>query len=354
MCYAIPGKVKALKGKTVVVDYFGQEKQALNEFYDLKVGDYISAQGGFVIKKVPPREAEETLSAWGQLFFELQDLDLRLSRLDFDRAGIDKKLAFILDQALEGVALKQEDLLYLLNLNQPRPQELLFKTANFLRQKYHQNSCCVHGVIEISNFCRCTCVYCGISTHNKPLKRYRMSPEEIVDTACRAVADYGFQALVLQSGEDPFYSPEDLADIIKTIKERQPVLICISFGEIGLKGLEKLYAAGARGLLMRFETANPVIFQKLHPGRSLDRRLAHIRKAGELGYIIMTGGLIGLPGQTKQDMIKDVYLAKNLGAEMYSFGPFLPHPQTPLGEHQPPREEDILKVLSLTRLVDPQ
>ena len=353
MCYAIPGKVKEISGKQVLVDYFGEEKKAINEFYDIAVGDYICAQGGFVIKKVKEDEAREILSAWKELFFELQDIDLRLSRMDMEE-GSDKKLRLILDKALENIPLKKDELLYLLDLDSQQSCQLLYKSANFLRQKYHKNSCCIHGIIEISNHCQQQCTYCGISTHNKGLPRYRMTQEEIIESAVEAVERYGFQALVLQSGEDPGYSVDELALTIRKIKEKVPVLICISFGEVGLEGLEKLYHAGARALLMRFETSNPKIFGQVHPGQKLKTRLEHIRKAASLGYLIMTGALIGLPGQTSEDIINDIYLTKELGAEMYSFGPFLPHPKTPLGNLKSPSEEKVLKTLALVRLIDPE
>ncbi|MCQ9205320.1 MAG: HypC/HybG/HupF family hydrogenase formation chaperone [Omnitrophica bacterium] len=354
MCYAIPGQVKEINEKSIVVDYFGEEKKALNEFYDLKIGDYICAQGGHVIKKVAPQEAKEILSAWRELFFELRDVDLRLSRLDFDRENIDKKLTKVLDKILEGFKLNREELIYLANLDNDESRELFFKAANFLRQKFHKNSCCVHGIIEISNYCSKGCHYCGISTYNHALRRYRMNPDEVVEAAVGAVKIYGFQALVLQSGEDPNYTVKELASIVRRIKERVPVLICISFGEVGLDGLSELYQAGARALLMRFETSNQKIYQNLHPGQNLDSRLEHIKRAYKQGYLIMTGGLIGLPGQSQEDIINDIYLAKALGAEMYSFGPFIPHPSTPLKEFSAPSQEQVLKILALIRLIDPE
>lgn len=354
MCYAIPGKVKEINDKTIIVDYFGEEKKAINEFYDIRIGDYICAQGGFVIKKVAPDEAESILSAWEELFFELQDVDLRLSRIDFGRKDINKRLTNILDKALENISLKREELLYLINLDNSAACELFFKTANFLRRKYHKNSCCVHGIIEISNNCKRGCIYCGIFTGNKNITRYRMAADEIIETSVEAVEKYGFQALVLQSGEDPLYTVDELANIIRRIKERVPVLICISFGEVGMEGLERLYKAGARGILMRFETSNAQMYEKLHPGQRLETRLNHIKGAHKLGYLIMTGALIGLPGQTREDIINDIYLTKELHAEMYSFGPFLPHPDTPLASHKPPSEEEVLKTLALARLLDPE
>lgn len=352
MCYAIPGKVVKIDGRLVTVDYFGERKQAVNELSELKIGDHIYAQGGYVIKVIPEEEAYSILSVFKETFFELQDLDLRLSRLDLEKEGLNRRLGLILDKAAEDLPLKNEDLHYLLRLKNEKELSLLYKVANFLRQKHLKNSCCVHGIIEFSNFCSQGCRYCGISTNNRDLKRYRMSREEIIQAAEVAVNKWGFQALVLQSGEDPGYSVEELCRIVKEIKERLAVLIFISFGEVGIPGIQKLYAAGARGLLMRFETSNPKLYEELHPGRTLETRLDHLKEAYKLGYLIITGGLIGLPGQTEEDLLNDILMARELKTEMYSFGPFLPHPKTPLSQVPPPLTEKVLKVLSVARLAD--
>ncbi|MFA6430973.1 MAG: radical SAM protein [Candidatus Margulisiibacteriota bacterium] len=344
MCYAIPGKVAELSGKSVTVDYFGEKKKAINEIVDLKLGDYIYAQGGYVIQTIPEREALEILETWKELFFELRDTDLRLSRLDLSDKSIDKKFTLILDKAAEGRELKNEELLTLLKAENPAELDLLYKTANFLRQKHLKNSCCVHGIIEFSNYCKNDCTYCGIRLGNKDIKRYRMSDEEILDAAKIAIEEYGFKALVLQAGEDPEFTVERLAGLIKEIKKRHAVLLFVSVGEVGKEGLKSLYEAGARGILMRFETSNPVIYAQLHCGDSLEDRVNDLREAYALGYLVATGGLIGLPGQTEEDLLNDIILAKELKAEMYTFGPVLP---------DSPKADRVLKVLAVSRIADP-
>ncbi|OGX14140.1 MAG: hypothetical protein A2351_04825 [Omnitrophica bacterium RIFOXYB12_FULL_50_7] len=353
MCYAIPGRVKEILEKTVLVDYFGEERKAHNEIDGLTVGDYIYAQGGYVIEKIPAPEAEEILAVWKETFFELQEVDLRLSRLDLETKGIGAETVRILDRAMEGKPPAKEELLQLLRSEDPTHLDLVFKTANFLRQKYLKNACCVHGILEISNHCKQGCHYCGISLHHKALPRYRMTQEEILAAVQEAVKRYGFKALVLQSGEDPGHSVEELEEIIRTIGREFPALIFISFGEIGIDNLKRLYDAGARGFLMRFETSNPELYAKLHPGQTLATRLEHLRKAYEMGYLIITGGLVGLPGQTLEDIVNDIYLARELHAEMFSFGPFLPSPGTPLAGFKPVNESEMLKVIAGARLVEP-
>lgn len=345
MCYAIPGKVSDIQGKTVTVDYFGEKKKAINEIVNLKIGDYIYAQGGYVIQTIPEREAIEVLETWKELFFELRETDVRLSRLNPQETGIDKKFGLILDKAVESRELKKDEILTLLRTENPAELDLLYKTANFLRQKYLSNSCCVHGIIEFSNYCRHDCVYCGIRQSNTILQRYRMTDEEILSAVEEAVEKHGFKALVLQSGEDPEFTVDRVANLIKEIKKRFAVLLFISTGEIGREGLQKLYDAGARGLLMRFETSNPDLYLDLHCGDKLEDRLQNIRDAYDIGYLILTGALIGLPAQTEEDLLNDILLTKELNAEMYSFGPVLPNG---------PKTDLVLKVLAVSRIVDPQ
>jgi len=352
MCYAIPGKIESIDNKLVVVDYFGEKKKAYNELDGLSVGDYIYAQGGYAIQKIPEDEAKSILAVWKETFFELQEVDLKLSRLDLNQKSVSDEFLKILDKAAEGKKLSPEELLILIKEKNKPALELLFKTANFLRQKHHKNSCCVHGIIEISNYCRCNCNYCGIAKGNQNITRYRLTSDQILEAARQAIQEHGFKALVLQSGEDSGYSIEELAEIIRKIKNNWPALIFISFGEVGFDNLKILYDAGARGLLLRFETSNPKLYKQVTAGRDLSSRIAHLKKAYELGYLVITGGLIGLPQQSQEDLLNDILLTKELHAEMYSFGPFIMHPQTPLAKHPSCAVETVLKVIAISRIID--
>lgn len=375
MCYAIPGKVVAIADKKVTVEYFGEQKTAINEVKALKLGDYIYAQGGYVIEIVPEPEARSILDAWKETFFALQEVDVNLSRRTIDKAGVSPDIVRICDKALEERPLKREELIKLMELEQDNELQLLYKTANFLRQKILSNSCCVHGIIEFSNHCQQQCAYCGISGNRKNINRYRMTEDEILEATRIAVETYGFKALVLQSGEDTAFSADDLARIIRKIKDRFAVLLFISCGEVGIPGLQKIYDAGARGLLMRFETSNPTLYEKMRPGCRLQTRLDHLKAAYDMGYLVLTGGLIGLPGQTRDDLLNDILLTKELHAEMYSFGPFIPPIPHPHSSPRLPTSSnfevvgvrnsgigdrewgvqiiDVLKTLALCRIHDP-
>ena len=350
MCYTIPALVENVRKGVATISYFGERKEAFCEFVHLTPGDYVYAQGGYVVEKILPHQARKTLKAWKDVFFQLRQIDAVSAALNSNDISSDYKLQKILDCTRESIIPLKEEAMYILSLKDAQSQQLVCRTANYLRQQYHNNSCCVHGILEISNICARNCAYCGISSSSSAV-RYRMSFDQIMAAVGEAVNKFGFKSLVLQSGEGSGYSLDELVHIVKRIKQQFPVLVFISFGEVGISGLQQLYTAGARGLLLRFETSNPVLYKKLHPGYNLDSRLEHLKAAYKIGYLIITGSLIGLPGASKEDLVNDISLTSSLHAEMFSFGPFLPHPHTALAEYSAPKEQDVLGVLALARLM---
>ncbi|MFH1540409.1 MAG: radical SAM protein [Elusimicrobiota bacterium] len=314
MCYAIPGKVTEITGSIITIEYFDISKKVRNDFIELALGDYVYAQGGFVIQKVLPDEAKEILQTWKEFFFQLKETDLRLTRQTKD----------------------------------------IYQIANSVRQKHIGNASCVHGIIEFSNYCRSNCLYCGLRKDNCKLKRYRMEIDEIVDLCDYAVNKLGFKALVLQSGEDLWYDDEKLLALTKKIFEKCKILLIFSIGERELQTFVKLYEAGVRGVLLRFETSNEEIYKKIKPECKLSDRLNLIKKLTELGYLIMTGFLIGLPDETEKDVLNNIKLSNDLKTELFSFGPFIPHPDTPLSNFQSPSLELVLETTARARILYPE
>ena len=344
MCYAIPGNVKSIANNLITIDYFGEERKARNDFYNLRVGDYVYAQGGFVVQKIDEKDAEEILDTWKELFFELKETDVRLSKLYNDKPNLDKNFLKIIDRATYGKSISRQEALRLLLSEDPDETDVLHKSANFIRQKFLGNACCVHGIIEFSNIC---------NSANPSLKRFSLDHKEILDVVTDAVKRFGFKGIVLQSGEDPSHKSEDIIDLVKKIRENSPVFIFLSIGEREEAFYQRAFDAGARAVLFRFETSDQNLYSKLHPHSSLRERIRYLELFKDIGYIIATGSLIGLPGQKAESVINDFMFAKDLGCDMYSFGTFIPHPDTPLSSHDAPNTEYVLKALSVLRLIDP-
>ncbi|MCL0037748.1 [FeFe] hydrogenase H-cluster radical SAM maturase HydE [Thermodesulfovibrionales bacterium] len=218
-----------------------------------------------------------------------------------------------------------------------------------------RSSCCggeVHlrGLIEFSNYCIRDCLYCGLRRSNKKLTRYRMPKEEIVECAVTGFRA-GLKTIVLQSGDDPGYRREDISRIIHLIKARADVAITLCVGERDYRDYSAWKKAGSDRYLLRHETANSDLYSRLHPGQTLASRLKILGWLKEIGYQVGAGNIVGLPGQTLRDLADDILLMKSLDIDMAGIGPFVPHPDTPLGGEKQGELNMSLKVLAAARIV---
>ena len=242
----------------------------------------------------------------------------------------------------------------------------LWRRADGVRQQNVGGDVHLRGLVELSNHCVRLCAYCGLRAPNTEVTRYRMSEAEILACAQQAVG-YGYGTVVLQAGEDPGLTREGISDLVRRIKGETPLAVTLSLGERDDEELAAWREAGADRYLLRFETSNRALFEKVHPSRP-DRpsdRLAILATLRELGYEVGSGVMIGIPGQTYDDLASDVELFDTLDLDMIGVGPYLVHPETPLaeanagaaisGDEQVPANELMTyKVMALARLVCPR
>ena len=119
-------------------------------------------------------------------------------------------------------------------LIEKRNEELagyLFGKAAGMREKYYGNRIYIRGLIEFTNYCRNDCYYCGIRKGNRKAERYRLGREEILE-CCRKGYVLGFRTFVLQGGEDPWYTDDRIAELVRDIKkEHSDCAVTLSVGE---------------------------------------------------------------------------------------------------------------------------
>ncbi|NRY63266.1 [FeFe] hydrogenase H-cluster radical SAM maturase HydE [Clostridium beijerinckii] len=229
--------------------------------------------------------------------------------------------------------------------------EALFEAANRVRKKYVGDEVHLRGIIEFSNICRRDCLYCGLRKSNGNIKRYRLMPDEIIDLAKKAVG-YGYKSIVLQSGEDLYYTVDILTNIISNIK-RMGVAVTLSLGEKTLEEYKAYKKAGADRYLIRIETTDKELYEYLDPGMSHDERKRCLRDLKELGYEVGTGNLNGLPNQTIESIADDILFFKEIDADMIGLGPFIPNENTPLSNFKADNFTLSIKVMALVRLLLP-
>lgn len=229
--------------------------------------------------------------------------------------------------------------------------EFLFKTADSVRQKYVGNEIHLRGLIEFSNICRCNCFYCGLRKDNLSVSRYRMSFEEVLHLA-NVAKTLDYKTVVLQSGEDAFFSADKMCEIIEAIKKLD-LAVTLSLGEKTFEEYKLYKDAGADRYLLRIETTDKELYESLHPNMSFENRVKCLENLKEIGFETGTGCLVGLPNQSIESLADDILFFKNIDADMVGLGPFIPCPKTPLQDTKIGNLYLALKVMAITRILLP-
>ncbi|MDF2613379.1 MAG: Radical domain protein [Clostridia bacterium] len=255
----------------------------------------------------------------------------------------------LIKKAEETHSLNKDELVLL--LQDGSINEELFSAADRVRKKYIGDEVHLRGIIEFSNICKRDCLYCGLRGSNKKVERYRLLPDEIIDLAKKAVG-YGYKTVVMQSGEDEYYTVERLQYIISSLKELG-IAVTLSLGEKSYEEYKAYKEAGVDRYLLRIETTDKALYEALDPGMSHEERKRCLRDLKTLGYEVGTGNLVGLPNQTLESLADDILFFKEMDADMIGLGPFIPNEDTPLKETSGDNFTMALKVMALVRLLMP-
>lgn len=255
-----------------------------------------------------------------------------------------------LDQILNKKDLSKEEIIYLLELSDFRNTRGLFDKADEVRKAYCGDEVHLRGIIEFSNYCEQDCLYCGLRHSNSEIERYRMTADEIIETA-KLISNTGIHTIVLQSGEDSAFDVDKIAYIIYFIKQNCDVAITLSLGERDFEEYKTWRYAGADRYLLKHETANPELYSIYHLKQKVQDRIEHLKFLKSIGYQIGSGNLIGLPGQNVEDIADDLLLCKELDVDMASFSPFVPSPNTPYRNKPVGSVELTLKTIAVSRIL---
>lgn len=236
----------------------------------------------------------------------------------------------------------------------PEDASLLASLSRQTAQNVYGNRIFIRGLIEISNICKNDCLYCGIRRSNRSCDRYRLTQEQIL--AC-AEEGYrlGFRTIVMQGGEDGFFSDDIMCRIIRAVKAAHPdMAVTLSLGERSRESYQALRSAGADRYLLRHETADKAHYEVLHPKElSFDHRMACLQDLHDLGFQTGCGFMVGSPGQTAAHLARDLQFIEEFQPEMCGIGPFIPHKDTPFRDEVPGSVELTCYLLSILRLIKP-
>lgn len=262
---------------------------------------------------------------------------------------------------LEKDSLTASDMAGLLSLHDKSEVRRLYNKAYAVKRECVGTTVYFRGLIEISNLCEKNCYYCGIRRENGGVERYMMDETDILDAAGEAWK-WGYGSVVLQSGEiSGDHHARFIERIILKIKKlfHGELGITLSLGEQDEDAYRRWRQAGAHRYLLRIETSDRRLYSTLHPeDHSYDRRIECLSLLKTIGYQVGTGVMIGLPGQTVEQLAQDILFYKRIDADMIGMGPYIPHHGTPLAKSMPDfdnvKAEQLdlsLRMIAVTRIV---
>jgi biotin synthase len=238
-----------------------------------------------------------------------------------------------------------------LNASAARQTDLHESAAEATRAAFGRNVF-VRAVVEVSNFCRENCAYCGMRRDNRALHRYRARHEQIAELLLNhlpaTVTDIN-----IQSGEDPVVVREVVLPLLQTLQRETSLGVSLCLGTLAPNIYDELQAAGAAIYIMKFEVSDAARYKAIQAPGSLAERLRHIRLLAERGWFVSSGFIAGLPGQSLDDLAANLELASSLPLSGCSVSPFIPGDDTPLA-HAPAANADwAFNAIAALRLMRP-
>jgi biotin synthase len=210
----------------------------------------------------------------------------------------------------------------------------------------------VRAVVEVSNYCRENCQYCGMRRDNRALARARARHDELAELLIHhrppAVTDVN-----IQTGEDPIAAREVVLPLVRTLRRETRLGISVCLGTLDYKLYRDIKAAGASVYIMKFETADAQGYDKMEAPGDLTERLAHIQWLARNGWKVSSGFIVGLPGHSVRELMDNLRLSGELPVHGCSVSPFVPGETTPLGEAAPGDIETTLNCMAMMRLMRP-
>ena len=256
----------------------------------------------------------------------------------------------IFEKMTQNLDISQDDIVSLLKLED---FSKVFELADKINFDNFKNKVDIRAILEFSNNCKRKCAYCGLNSNNKKLTRYRMTEDEILQTTFEAY-NAGYKTIVLQSGEDSYFTSKKIGNLVKKIKENIDIAITVSCGEMSYEDYKYIKDCGADRYLLKHETSDEKLYSSLHSCGTLRNRIKCLKNLKTLSYYTGGGFMIGLPGQTLHTIANDILTLKSIPCDMAGIGPFISSNDTPLRNMKNGDTLLVKKAVAITRILLPK
>ncbi|UZW14829.1 radical SAM protein [Clostridium pasteurianum] len=262
---------------------------------------------------------------------------------------MNNNIELLLKNIKDNKNLNKNNILSILNI-EGTDKKNLFNYSQSVRKNLYGDMVYVRGVIELSNFCSCSCKFCG-NAINTNIERYRMNKKDIIESIKIAEAN-GIDMIHLASGKDDFIDDIFLESIMNYCKEHN-IEVELAIGNKPKHVYKNLFDLGAKRYILKFETSNPYLFSKTKIcNKSFEEYLNELKILKNIGFQVGSGNIIGIPRQNIKDIVSDIILLNTLNLDMISTSVFIPNKDSEYKIFPKGDSEIALKYLSIINIIN--
>ncbi len=231
----------------------------------------------------------------------------------------------------------------------------LLDAAFQVRKAYTGKEVAVHIINNAQNgFCPEDCHYCAqAKTSRAEIEEYPLKPDqEILAEAKNAYEKGAFRYCMVFAGRGPSSRRIDhLARLIREIKSRYPIEVCVSAGIMNEEAARKLKDAGLDRLNHNLNTSERN-YPNICTTHTFQDRLNTLNAAKSAGLEMCSGMIIGM-GESAHDIIEVARTVRRLKVRSIPVNFLVPIEGNTLKSTTPLTPEFCLRVLCLFRFLNP-
>ncbi len=208
----------------------------------------------------------------------------------------------IIDKSLHKTRLSMQETAMLVNTTDPELVEEIKAGARRLKEQVYGKRIVLFAPLYVGNLCVNNCEYCGFRAANKDQKRTTLSRDELIREV-ESLEEMGQKRLILVYGEHPKYTPEFIADSVRTVykvkKDNGEIRrVNINAAPLDIEGFRTVHEAGIGTYQVFQESYHRGAYARYHTGgvkKDYDWRISALDRAQEAGIDdVGIGALFGL------------------------------------------------------------
>jgi len=229
----------------------------------------------------------------------------------------------------------------------------LMAEALSIKLQFRKDAFSLCSIMNVrSGGCSEDCSFCAQSVRYKTdTPVYPLRPlDEVVEKAREAKACGASRFSMVASGRGiEAKDAERLAPYIEAIRDRVQIKVCASFGIAGEDALKILKDAGLSRYHHNLETSRD-FFPKVVTTHTYEERLATLESAKRAGLEVCSGGIIGI-GESEEERVLMAETLAYFDVDSVPINILVPIPGTPLEKENPLSIPEILRTISLFRII---